>query len=117
MFEPHDKFFNKIQLNGTIYESEGVVVSEVMETSLRRRFALIERSTTDENEYSQLQREIIAFDKINSPFVLKIHRYTYDLLLSEDTSCNLHDFKKKNPSADKKIYKVIMLVDYFTTNL
>jgi len=116
MFEPHDKFFNKIQLNGTIYESEGVVVSEVMETSLRRRFALIERSTTDENEYSQLQREIIAFDKINSPYVLKIHRYTYDLLLSEKTF-EVQAFKKKNPSADKKIYKVIMLVDYFTTNL
>lgn len=54
MFQPSDKFYTNIQLNSVIFEGQGVVVHEVVDLEKRKKFVLIERSTSDENEYAEL---------------------------------------------------------------
>lgn len=71
------------------------------------KYVLIERSSTDEREYAELQSDICTLDKIDSPYVLKIHRYTYDMAISSQCSLNRY----------KKIYKLSFLTDFFTTSL
>lgn len=56
---------------------------EVVDVEKRKKFVLIERSTSEENEYADLQKDICAFEKLESPFLLKIHKYTYDLVIPE----------------------------------
>ncbi|KAL4496201.1 hypothetical protein ABPG72_012938 [Tetrahymena utriculariae] len=138
MFQPSDKFYTNIQLNSVIFEAQGVVVHEVLDIEKRKKFVLIERSTSDENEYADLQKDICAFDKSESPYIIKIHRYTYDLVIPEQKICQNNGnnlggkqniFQKSGNSVmgssgilgmeinSKKIYKLSFLTDYFTTNL